>query len=150
MNTTHRTIVSGLIFSSDGKLLMGKKDPKKGGVYANCWHLPGGGVDDRETLAQAVVREIREEVGIAVKEAQCVLIDDKGSGESIKTIDGEEVLCQMQFNVFRIELATTAEETSVILNDDLVEYGWFAPEELRAAKLTPPSVELFMRLGYLS
>lgn len=38
-----REIVSGLIFSADGKLLMGKKDPTKGGVYSDCWHIPGGG-----------------------------------------------------------------------------------------------------------
>ena len=34
MRTIHRTIVSALIFSKDGKLLMGMKDPKDGGVYA--------------------------------------------------------------------------------------------------------------------
>jgi hypothetical protein len=42
MREIERTIVSALIFSQDGKLLMGKKDPAKGGVYPDCWHIPGG------------------------------------------------------------------------------------------------------------
>jgi len=148
MNTIHRTIVSGLIFSNDGKLLMGKKDPKKGGVYSDCWHLPGGGVDGGETLEQACVREMQEEVGITVTEADCVLVDDQGGGESVKTVDGEDVLCKMQFNIFRIDLLTAAEDTAVNLCDDLVEYEWFDQEELAQVRLTPPSVVLLDRLGF--
>jgi 8-oxo-dGTP pyrophosphatase MutT (NUDIX family) len=28
---------------------MGQKDPNKGGVYSDYWHIPGGGVDNGET-----------------------------------------------------------------------------------------------------
>jgi 8-oxo-dGTP pyrophosphatase MutT (NUDIX family) len=71
MRTIHRTIVSALIFSKDGKLLMGMKDPKNGGVYADCWHIPGGGVDEGETKEQALRREMLEEVGIDI--ANCTV-----------------------------------------------------------------------------
>ena len=47
MREIERTIVSGLVFSKDGKLLMGLKDPAKGGVYPDVWHIPGGGIDER-------------------------------------------------------------------------------------------------------
>jgi len=33
---------------------------------------------------------------------------------------------------------------------DLVELKWFDMSELKAVKLTPPSVELFKRLGYIN
>ncbi|MEI8090766.1 MAG: hypothetical protein WCG98_00445 [bacterium] len=46
MREIHRTIVSAVIFSKDGKLLMGKKDPNAGGVYSQYRHFPGGGVDE--------------------------------------------------------------------------------------------------------
>ncbi len=34
--------------------------------YANVWHLPGGGLDRRENLDTALIRECREELGVTV------------------------------------------------------------------------------------
>jgi len=82
VRSIYRTIVSGLIFSKDGKLLMGQKNLKSGGVYADCWHIPGGGVDEGETQKQALRREILEEVSIDIADCQVVLADDQGSGET--------------------------------------------------------------------
>lgn len=37
-------------------------------TYTPGWHFPGGGVDKGESPRQAVIREVREEVGIIVEE----------------------------------------------------------------------------------
>lgn len=152
MRTIHRDIVSALILSKDGKLFQGKKDPSRGGVYADCWHIPGGGIDEGEEKVDALIREIREEAGIDISAYPIELVDDIGGGTSEKTLGdtGETVLCEMKFFVYRVVLLDqNAEDVEVSLNDDLVEYAWTDLADLDLLKLTPPSAELFKRLGYL-
>ncbi len=146
-----RDIVSALIVSSDGLILMGRKDPSKGGVYADAWHIPGGGVDEGETKNTTLIREVREETALDITSSKIELIDDQGKGTSIKTLKdtGEQVLCHMNFNVYRVEIPQKAAEVRLQPTDDLVELKWFNPADLRHVKLTPPSIELFSRLGYL-
>lgn len=152
MKTIHRDIVSALIFSKDGKLFQGKKDPKSGGVYLDCWHIPGGGVDEGEDMLAALKREILEETGIDISPYAIELIDDQGSGES-ETFwkeTGERVLCKMRFYVYRVVIADkNASEIAVSLDDDLAEFQWTDPSEFAMLKLTPPSILLFKRLGML-
>lgn len=151
MKTIQRDIVSGLVFSKDGKLLMGMKDPRSGGVYADCWHLPGGGVRDGESKMQALRREMLEEIGLDVDNCRVELADDQGRGESHKRLPetGETVLCKMRFAVYRVDVGENAEDIKLQAGDDLQELRWFGVAALREAKLTPPSVELFKRLGLL-
>ncbi len=127
------------------------KDPKDGGVYADCWHIPGGGIDSGEDQIQALIREVREETGIDITPSQIELLDDVGRGEAEKVLKdtGERVLCHMIFNVYKVVLDKSADEVQVSLDDDLISFKWVALEELPGLKLTPPSVALFERLGYL-
>ena len=147
-----RQIVSALIFSSDEKLLMGKKDPLKGGVYSNCWHIPGGGVEDGENMIIALKREILEETNIDITLGVIDLVDNAGRGASEKTLKltDEKVWCNMIFNVYRVDLDSKSEEIMLQPSDDLVELKWFVVSDLNLVKLTPPSLELFKRLGYIS
>jgi len=149
MRTIHRDIVSALIFSKDGKLLMGMKDPKSGGVYTDCWHIPGGGIDEDETQAQALRREILEEVGIDISNCKVTLADDQGSGETEKTLKdtGEKVLCKMKFYVYQVDVDTNADAIKIKPSDDLITLEWVEVAELSEYKLTPPSIVLFKRLG---
>lgn len=152
MKKIHRDIVSALIFSKDGKLFQGMKDPAKGGVYADYWHIPGGGIEASEDKISALIREINEEVGIDITPYSITLVDDKGEGESEKTIKetGEHVLCKMKFYVYKVVINDKdANEIEAQLNDDLVSHCWSNLSDLKNMKITPPSVALFKRLGYL-
>lgn len=150
MRIIHRTIVSVLIFSKDNKLLMGMKDPHKGGVYADCWHIPGGGIDEDKDELVALRRELIEEVGIDIHGQKIELVDDKGSGVSEKVLaDGEKVSCEMSFHVYRVDLDRKADEMKISLDDDLVKTEWVELEKLTEYNLTPPSTKLFKKLGWL-
>lgn len=56
----------------------------------------------------------------------------------------------MKFYVYRVDIDDkNSAEIIVNLNDDLVKYRWTSLNELANIKLTPPSIELFKKLGYL-
>jgi len=140
-----------LIFSKDGKLFQGMKDEERGGVYCDCWHLPGGGIELGEDKESALKREVKEETGTDISAYKVGLIDDLGVGVSKKILpSGEAVLCKMRFNVYRVDIGDkNSDEIAISLNDDLVKCRWVALDELANIKLTPPSTELFKKLGYL-
>lgn len=152
MRTIDRDIVAALIFSKDSKLLMGMKDPQGGGVYADCWHIPGGGVDQDETQLEALRREILEEVGIDIALSKVTLADSQGAGETEKTLKdtGEKVTCKMQFYVYQVDVNKNAANIKTRPSDDLVKLEWVDLKQLNEYKLTPPSIALFERLGYMS
>ena len=80
MREIRRDIVSALIFSKEGKLFQGMKDEKKGGVYCDCWHIPGGGIEPGESKENTLKREIKEETGIDISSYGVCLVDDLGKG----------------------------------------------------------------------
>ncbi len=153
MRQIKRIIASALIFSKDNKILMGRKDPKRGGVYPDCWHIPGGGVEDGQTLEEALKREVLEEVGIDITPYKIVPIPYIDDGVAEKTLrnSGEKVLCRMEFHRFKVEINDKkANEIKLQLNDDLVETKWFTMAELPAVKQIPGGKEFFQKIGYIA
>ena len=50
--------VNAVVEGADGRVLLVRH------TYMPHWHLPGGGVDPGEPPADAIVRELREEIGL--------------------------------------------------------------------------------------
>lgn len=148
MKTLNRTIVSAMLISTDDKILLGKV--REGGVYPDCWHIPGGGVDKGETKEQALVREIKEEVGLDISGYLTKLVRDIDTGEATKTDKdtGEQFHVIMQFNVYQVDIPMPSTEVKISLHDDLTEYKWVELDNLSQYRHTPPSQRLFSALGY--
>lgn len=152
VRTIERDVVAGLVVSGDGKFLFGMKNPRGGGVYADCWHTPGGGIEPNESQLEALAREMREEIGIDITAASVTLLDDQGVGNAEKKLkdSGEIVKVKMKFYVYKIQFDKAAEDIVVAPGDDIETLQWTDRSQLAHIKLTPPSVELFCRLGWLT
>jgi 8-oxo-dGTP diphosphatase len=75
------------------------------------WGLPGGFIDWAEQPAEAIRRELREEVGIELEGLRLLLV---------RTI-GRHI--EMLF-------AARSDEEARILSSEIDELGWYAPDEL--------------------
>lgn len=60
-------VAAAVITRPDGSFLLGQRAP--GTFYPGYWEFPGGKVEPGETPREALVRELREELGIDVKAA---------------------------------------------------------------------------------
>ena len=61
-------VAVGVLLQADGSFLLTSRPPGK--VYAGYWEFPGGKLEAGETVAQALRRELEEELGIVIGAAQ--------------------------------------------------------------------------------
>jgi len=60
--TPVRLRVVAAVVWREGRLLLTRRPP--GGPFGLCWEFPGGKLEPGESAAQALVRELREELGV--------------------------------------------------------------------------------------
>lgn len=63
--TPHYDVAAGVIFREDGKFLIAQRPLD--GLLGGLWEFPGGKLEDGETVTDALVREIREELGVEIR-----------------------------------------------------------------------------------
>ena len=149
MRTIRRDVVGAFIFSSDNKILLGKS--RKDGVYHGTWMVPSGGIEEGETMRDAVIREIREEVGVDISPFDIKLLDDPQTNQSEKVLrdTNEKVLVDMRLYDFVVQADKPADEIPVKCDDDIVEAAWHPISELSKLELSPPTKARLQSLGYL-
>src|SRR5690554_4934888 len=62
MSKPYIKVAAGLILDAHGRLLLGQRP--EGKPWAGWWELPGGKIEPGESIEQALVRELDEELGI--------------------------------------------------------------------------------------
>ncbi len=60
-------VVAAALVDTEGRVLIAQRPPGK--ALAGLWEFPGGKLNQGERPEQALIRELDEELGIAVKEA---------------------------------------------------------------------------------
>ncbi len=110
-----------------GEILLTKRKlkPKKG-----FWDLPGGFVDFKETVEESLIREIKEELGIKLKEIKYF-----GTYWSYYPYKGVryQTLCHAYSAKYGNERIKTA--------DDVAEYRFFPRAEIPFGKLSFRDIE---------
>jgi mutator protein MutT len=129
MNTP--TIAVGAICIHDGQMLLIRRgrEPSRG-----KWSLPGGRVEKGELLADALVREVREETGLEV---------EVGELAGILEVPGEV------HYVILDHFATVTEASEPVAGDDAAEARWVPLEEVGTLELTPRFLETLRGWGIL-
>src|SRR5215213_4277386 len=97
-----RLIVVPIIKDESDRILLCKM-PADRGVFPGQWGLPGGGVESGERIAEALKREVFEELGVSLHTAKPVLFKD---GLYEKTFAGEgKRLIYMVFLLYECRIA---------------------------------------------
>lgn len=111
-----RVAVAALIVN-DGKLLLVKRavKPRKG-----SWDVPGGFVDPDEHPERAILRELKEELGVNGTVEKLFGVFAVNHYEWQGKIN---YVCDLAYQI-------TLESTELTPQDDVSEYQWFAFDEL--------------------
>lgn len=111
--------VASLALLQDGKCLVIRRAYAP---YQGLWSLPGGRIEPGETAAQCAVREVAEEVGLLVQNPVAVT-HMKVAGRSRQVI--LEVFASQNF------------AGKITPSDEVLAWGWYDPEEIKALATTP-------------
>lgn len=133
-----RTCVVGLI-SKKGKYLIAKM-PKDLGVFPGQWAIPGGGLDEGETMEEGLRREMREEVGLEISDIRPFYFRDDRREKLMR--DGSVQEVYMVYLVFECE----AVNKQVELGDEFEEYVWVELSEVFEYELNEATRDTFERL----
>ena len=118
-------ISTGVAVVKDGKILLVRRsiDDFLGGYY----ELPGGGVDDGETIEQAAMREVKEETGLVASKV-------------ITTFEGFDYSTDKKPKVRQINLLIETKPGVVKLSSEHDKFLWAKEEDLNDIKITESMV----------
>ena len=110
--------VKALCKNSEGKyLLLQVNTERLRGDNPAYWDIPGGRIEEGDTVAQTLVREIHEELGLTVEEGG-EFLTAVVSNIKIPTDNGEVGLVLM---IYTIQIDESAE---FVISDEHIGYEW--------------------------
>jgi len=134
-------VVAVALTGADGLVLMQQRD--FAGVHGGLWEFPGGKVDPGETPEQAAVRELAEELGIAVR-ADALEAVGFASGHTVPLEQGGKGPARPL--VILLYACASWEGTPCAL--EAADLAWIAPPAIRRLSMPPldyPLAEALLR-----
>jgi ADP-ribose pyrophosphatase len=127
----------GAVVIREGKILLVKRaTPPKIGL----WAIPGGLIELGESLQAAAEREILEETGLKIR-----------AREPVHTFDviQKDERGAVRYHYILVDLAADYIEGEPAPGDDVSEARWLSADELRELPVSPHTLELLKKLGFL-
>ena len=87
------------------------------------WDLPGGKIENRETVADTLVREVKEETNITIDE--------------YSILHADKYFIRDQGVIVIIFYAMLTGEEPIRMSFENIDYSFFSDDEVRKLKLTP-------------
>ncbi|MDA0131897.1 MULTISPECIES: NUDIX domain-containing protein [unclassified Vibrio] len=122
--------VAAVILNESNQLLLQKKSD-------GSWSLPAGMIEPGESPSQAVIREVREETGLAV-EVERVLGVFGGEGFGFAYPNGDQV----EYTVIMFKCQQTG-QFAEDLDEETSELAWFSKSDMPTLALPYPLECLF-------
>ena len=134
----YRLNVAAILRDGAGRILIGERKDRAG-----AWQFPQGGVDEGETLEQALFRELEEE--ISVKSHLCRVVEQKGpytyvfgDGRIVKGFHGKKQ------HYFLVNFAGTDADIDVRTpHPEFRSVRWVAPAKFEIAWLPKMKREMY-------
>ena len=134
----YRSNVAGILRNAQGQILVCERLQIEG-----AWQFPQGGVDEGETLKQALERELLEEIGVVPEDYRIVVARGPyryvfGDGRKKRGYHGKEqhyFLCEFVGPDSHIDVAREHPEFRA--------WKWIAPSEFQLAWLPEMKVEVY-------
>jgi nucleoside triphosphatase len=113
--------VGAIIFNEEGKVLLVKHVPEKGGFWAGKYICPGGRLEFGEPLEKGVRREVLEETGLEIQELSWLPPKERIILKSDGTVAD---------HVLYLDVQATIRKGVFRPGSDVGEGQWFSQEEL--------------------
>lgn len=120
--------VAAAIAFNEGKVLVTRR--AAGQKLAGLWEFPGGKLEQGEDVQTCIVRELREELGVASTAGEIIAVSDY-------TYPGGAI------SLIAIEVTLHSSDFILTVHD---EYAWKAPEDLLKLNLAPADIPIMKEL----
>jgi 8-oxo-dGTP diphosphatase len=129
-----KAVARAVIFRADRVLLLQRACDQR--IAPNAWQCPAGKQEPGEPIETTLIREVREETGLAVRTSVPL-----GTTSTVVETDGEPTTW-LQF-----DFLTDTDDAEVVLSDEHRDFRWVPLAELELFAELSPQVRTAIRRG---